>query len=72
MVYFNEYVYRVIGKAPISPMLRIDMFDFMIKTHTYSSALGRKEIGWEDPRSWKDVVRELIKEGKASKKTISL
>ncbi len=68
MVHFNEYVYRVIGKAPISPMLRIDAFDYMIKSHTYSSALGRKEIGWEDPRIWKDVVRELIKEGKESKK----
>ena len=68
LVYFNEYSYRLSGWAPVSRLLRLDMIEFMTRSHTYSGALGQREIGWEDNRTWKDVVRELLKQNGAAKK----
>ena len=59
LVYLNAFVYSVFGKVLVHSALRIDTILYISKTHTVSSALGRKEIGWEDKRTWKEVIHEM-------------
>ena len=68
LVYLNAFVYRVFGKVLVHSALRIDTIPFLSKTHTVSSALGRKEIGWEDKRTWKEVIHEMNRETSETKK----
>ncbi len=66
--YANVIFYKITGKILVDRGLRPDILFFYTQTQTFTGALGRKEIGWEDPRSSKEVIRELIQEGKESKK----
>lgn len=69
LVYLNTFVYKVFGKVLVHSALRIDTLPYLFKNHTVSSALGRKDIGWEDKRTWKDVVHEMSREMSNSKET---
>ena len=67
LAYFNIFAYNLTGKA-VTHALRLDTLSYVTKNHTFSSARGRREIGWEDKRTWKDAVRQFIKEAEESKK----
>ena len=71
LVYFNTFVYKVFGRVPVHSAFRIDTLPLATLSYTFSNALGRRDIGWEDKRSWKDVIRQMVQEtssGSESKK----
>ena len=67
LTYTNVIVYSLTGITLISSRLNLMMLDFVkLKSHTVSSARAERELGWK-PTPWKDTVKKLIKERKATK-----
>lgn len=66
LAYLNELVYRWTGMVLINEALSV--MNVNMKTHTYSCELAKKELGWGQSPPWKEVVRDLLKKRKESKK----
>ncbi len=62
----NEAIYKLTGWVAISPFLTTINVNY--KTHTYICERARRDLGWVQGSSWKEVVEDLIKEDKEAKK----
>ena len=68
LTYFNVIFYKLTGIAPVSPRMTVMVLDFVkLKSNTFSSSRAERELGWK-PTSWKDDVKNYIKEWKETKK----
>ena len=63
LTYFNTFVHRLTGWAPLSKHLTPMNLDFF-KDMIFTSALAHKELGWEELPPWKDVFKACVKEFK--------
>ena len=59
--YINEAVFALTGMAPFGPNLTVMCLQFLI-THTFTSGLARKELGWEELPPWQEVIKQFIEE----------
>jgi nucleoside-diphosphate-sugar epimerase len=57
-------MYKKTGIIPLFAYLSPACFEFLQTHFTVSTERARKELGWEEPRPWREVIRELIKEYK--------
>ena len=68
LTYFNVICYKLTGIAPVSPLMTVMVLDFIkFKSNTFSSSRAERELGWK-PTSWKDDVKNYVKEWKETKK----
>ena len=65
LVYFNVYMYNKTGIIPLHASLNSTCFEFLQTHFTVSTERAQKELGWEETRPWREIVRELIRDYKA-------
>jgi nucleoside-diphosphate-sugar epimerase len=65
LVNINVYMYKKTGIIPLFAYLSPACFEFLQANFTVSTERARRELGWEEPRPWREVIRKLIKEYKA-------
>ena len=65
LVNINVYMYSKTGIIPLYAYLSPACFEFLQTHFTVSTERARKDLGWEESRPWREVIRELIKEYKA-------
>ena len=63
LLYLNQYTYALMGKAPFGIQATPMGLNYY-KTTTFTSALARKELGWEEIPPWRECIREVVKEHK--------
>ena len=68
LVSINVYMYNKTGIVPLTAYLTPACFEFIQSHFTVSTERARKELGWEESRPWREVIRELIQEFKAESK----
>lgn len=61
--YINEIVFALTGVAPFGPNFTVMCLQFLI-SNTFTSALARKELGWEKLPPWQEVIKQSIEEFK--------
>ena len=61
LTYFNTFVHRLTGWAPLSKYLTPMNLDFF-RDMTFTSALIHQELGWEELPPWKDIFKACVKE----------
>ena len=64
LVNFNVYMYSKTGIIPLYAYLTPACFEFLQTNFTVSTKRARKDLGWEESRPWREVIRKLIKEYK--------
>ena len=67
VTYVNAFGFWLIKTAPIDPLLGPMCLDFF-REHTFTSALAHKELGWEELPPWQEIVKELVKKNRETKK----
>ena len=68
LTYINVICYKLTGSVPIGPSMTLMVLGFIkSSTHTFSSALAQRELGWK-PTPWKDTLKKLVKQWKETKK----
>ena len=72
LVIINVYTYKKTGIIPLFAYLSPACFEFLQTHFTVSTERARKDLGWEEPRPWREVVRELIKEYKTESLLLKL
>ena len=72
LVNINVYVYNKTGIIPLYAYLSPACCEFIQTDFTVSTERTRRDLGWEESRPWREVIRELIKEYKAESSQIEL
>ena len=72
LVNINVYMYKKTGIIPLFAYLSPACFEFLQTHFTVSTERARKDLGWEEPRPWREVIRELIKEYKTESSLLRL
>ena len=65
LIFFNVHMYNVTGIIPLHTYLNSAGVDFLQSHFTVSTEKAKRELGWEDRRPWREIVRELIMDYKA-------
>lgn len=65
LVSVNVYTYQKTGIIPLYAYLTPACFEFLLNPFNVTTERARKELGWEESRPWKEVIRELIHEYRA-------
>ncbi len=58
----NMTAYYVTGYTPLSAGLDLNAVDFLSHSYTFNSNKARKELGWDEHPSWKEVVEKIVDE----------
>ena len=72
LVTINVYVYNMTGIIPLYAHLSPACYEFLQVDCTVSTERARRDLGWEESRPWREVIRELIKEYKAESSWLKL
>lgn len=69
LVNINVYTYNKTGIIPLYTYLTPACFEFLQNHFNVSTERAREELGWEESRPWKEVMRDLFEEFKAELKS---
>ncbi len=67
--YVNVVIFKLFGIAPFSHTLGPMCLDFL-RSHTYTSSLAHKELGWKELAPWQEYVRKIVEERPETKKDL--
>ena len=67
IAYINHFSYKLTGATLVYKCLSPLFLDDFAVEQSFSSARAHQELGWEEPRGWKEIIQELVKEHRAEK-----